>query len=59
MQHHANTTISFSSDKDGWNRCGCEIAMARGKDCYKHEVRGSADVEGAEKLKKNWWWKKK
>jgi hypothetical protein len=24
--------ISFSSEMDGWNRCGCEAAIAREKD---------------------------
>jgi hypothetical protein len=51
--------ISFSSDMDGWNRCGCEAAMARGKDCCKHEVRASAEAEGAKKFKKKWWRGKK
>jgi hypothetical protein len=38
--------FSFSSAIDGWNRCGCEAAMAREEDSSKHrKVRGEMAVE--------------
>jgi hypothetical protein len=46
--------ISLSSDTDGWNKCGCEAAMAREEDYYKHDVRANTEAEGVEKLKKKW-----
>jgi hypothetical protein len=51
--------ISFSSEIDGWNRCGCEAAMAREKDCGDHEDGASAKEEGAERLEEKWWQRKK
>jgi hypothetical protein len=50
--------ISFSSETDGWNRCGCEAAIAREKDCGEHEDEASAEVEGVERLEEKWWWRK-
>jgi hypothetical protein len=47
--------ISFSSETDGWNRCGCEAAMAREKDCGEHEDGASAEAEGTKILKEKWW----
>jgi hypothetical protein len=38
----------------GWNRCGCEAAIAREKDCGKHEDGVSTDAEGAERLEEKW-----
>jgi hypothetical protein len=69
--HHCNTTwsmrkwfatslqISFSYEMDGWNRCGCEAAIAREKDCSRHKGGASAEAEGTEKLKKKWRRRKK
>jgi hypothetical protein len=50
--------ISFSSEKDGWNRCECEAAMAREKDCDNHEDEAGAKVEGVERLEEKWWQRK-
>jgi hypothetical protein len=50
--------ISFSSETDGWNRCGCEAAIAREKDCGEHEDEASAEVEGVERLEEKWWRRK-
>jgi hypothetical protein len=38
----------------GWNRCGCEAAIAREKDCGKHEDGVSTEAEGAETLEEKW-----
>jgi hypothetical protein len=46
--------ISFFSAIDSLNRCGCEAAMAREKDCSKHEDGASAEDEGIESLEKKW-----
>jgi hypothetical protein len=32
--------------------------MARYKDCNKHDGGASAEMKGAEKLKKKWQWRK-
>jgi hypothetical protein len=50
--------ISYSSETDGWNRCGCEAAMAREKDCGEHEDGAGANAEGVERLEEKWWQRK-
>jgi hypothetical protein len=64
--HHYNTVrsgrkwlttslqISFSSQTNGWNRCGCEAAMTREGECDENEDGASAKVESAERLEEKW-----
>jgi hypothetical protein len=50
--------VDFVFIRDGWNRCGCKAAMAREKDCSKHEGGASVEAKGVEKLKEKWRWRK-
>jgi hypothetical protein len=49
-----NLRISFLSAIDGWNRCGCEAAMAREEYSGDHEDGISAEAECAERLEEKW-----